>query len=116
MENWKQNPRVFWTLGIPPSFWLLAFFIIPLGFLFVMSFSDKAMVDGQVSITGYDYLTGITNYVRAFDRLYLGIMWFLRNLFVEEKAEPQAAAVRRDTTPPASSSRQDACDGPGGST
>jgi spermidine/putrescine transport system permease protein len=40
-----------------------------------MSFSDKAMVDGQVSITGYDYLTGITNYIRAFDPLYLGIMW-----------------------------------------
>lgn len=75
MENWKQNPRVFWTLGLPPSLWLLAFFIIPLGFLFIMSFSDKAMVDGEVSITGYDYLTGITNYIRAFDPLYLGIMW-----------------------------------------
>ena len=29
-----------------------------------MSFSDKAMVDGEVSITGYDYLTGITNYIK----------------------------------------------------
>ncbi len=29
-----------------------------------MSFSDKAVIDGQVSITEYDYFTGITNYIR----------------------------------------------------
>lgn len=75
MDNWKQNQRVFWALGGPPSIWLLAFFIIPLGFLFVMSFSDKAVIDGQVSINEYDYLTGIANYIRAFDPLYLTIMW-----------------------------------------
>ena len=75
MENWKRNPRVFWTIGTAPSIWLLAFFIIPLGFLFIMSFSDKAVIDGQVSINEYDYLTGITNYLRAFDPLYLSIMW-----------------------------------------
>ena len=40
-----------------------------------MSFSDKAIIDGQVSITEYDYLTGITNYVRSFDSLYLTIIW-----------------------------------------
>ena len=75
MENWKANPRVFWTLGLPPSFWLLAFFIIPLGFLFVMSFGDKAVIDGEVSITEYAYFTGFTNYIRAFDPLYLTIIW-----------------------------------------
>ena len=36
-----------------------------------MSFSDKAVIDGQVSITEYSYLTGISNYIRAFDSLYL---------------------------------------------
>jgi spermidine/putrescine transport system permease protein len=75
LENWKENPRVFWTLGLPPTFWLVAFFIIPLGFLFVLSFSDKALIDGQISITEYDYFTGITNYIRAFDPLYLTIIW-----------------------------------------
>lgn len=86
MENWKANPRVFWTLGIPPTFWLVAFFIIPLGFLFVMSFSDKAVIDGQVSITGYDYFTGFGNYIRALEldkivtgdfagMIYLPIIW-----------------------------------------
>ena len=75
MESWKVNPKVFWTLGLPPTVWLLAFFLIPLGFLFVMSFSDKAVIDGQVSITEYDYFTGIGNYIRSFDPLYLTIIW-----------------------------------------
>ena len=66
---------MFWTLGLPPTFWLVAFFIIPLGFLFVLSFSDKAVIDGELSITEYDYFTGITNYIRAIDPLYLTIIW-----------------------------------------
>lgn len=75
MENWKDSRNVFWTLAAPGTFWLLAFFIIPLGFLFIMSFGDKAVIDGEVSITEYDYFTGIGNYIRAFDPLYLTIIW-----------------------------------------
>ena len=75
MENWKDNRSVFWTLAGPGTFWLLVFFILPLGFLFVMSFGDKAVIDGEVSITEYDYLTGISNYIRSLDPLYLTIMW-----------------------------------------
>lgn len=75
MENWKDNRAVFWVMGLPPTFWLTAFFIIPLAFLFVMSFSGKAVIDGQVSITEYDYFTGISNYIRAFEPLYLSIIW-----------------------------------------
>ncbi len=75
MDNWKDSKNVFWTLAAPGTFWLVVFFIIPLGFLFVMSFSDKAVIDGQVSITEYDYLTGVSNYVRSFDQLYISIMW-----------------------------------------
>ena len=75
MENWKDNRGVFWTLAGPGTFWLLVFFIVPLSFLFVMSFSDKAIIDGEISITEYDYLSGITNYIRSVDPLYLTIMW-----------------------------------------
>ncbi len=75
MESWKENPRVFWTFGLPPTLWLLIFFIIPLGFLFVMSFGEKAIIDGQMSITEYDYFTGFTNYVRSFEPVYLTIIW-----------------------------------------
>jgi spermidine/putrescine transport system permease protein len=75
LENWKDNKNVFWTLAGPGTFWLLVFFVVPLSFLFVMSFSDKAIIDGEISITEYDYLSGITNYIRSVDPLYLTIMW-----------------------------------------
>ena len=75
MDNWKDHKNVFWTLAGPGTFWLLVFFVLPLGFLFVMSFSDKAMINGEISITEYDYLTGFTNYIRSIDPLYLTIMW-----------------------------------------
>jgi spermidine/putrescine transport system permease protein len=75
LENWKDNKNVFWTLAGPGTFWLLVFFVVPLSFLFVMSFSDKAVINGEISITEYDYLSGITNYIRSVDPLYLTIMW-----------------------------------------
>ena len=47
MESWKENRNVFWTFAAPGTFWLLAFFVIPLGFLFFMSFGEKAVIDEQ---------------------------------------------------------------------
>jgi len=75
LDNWRDSRNVFWTLAAPGTFWLVAFFIAPLGFLFIMSFSDKAVIDGVVQITGYDYLTGFGNYLRSVEPLYLQIMW-----------------------------------------
>jgi spermidine/putrescine transport system permease protein len=75
LENWKDNRGVFWTLGLPPTAWLVAFFIIPLGFLFFMSFGEKAIVNGEVSITEIDITGTLVNYLRAFDPLYLTIIW-----------------------------------------
>jgi spermidine/putrescine transport system permease protein len=82
LDNWKDNKNVFWTLAGPGTFWLLVFFILPLGFLFVMSFGDKAIIDGEMSITEYDYFTGFTNYIRTVEYgdpgapyLYLQIIW-----------------------------------------
>jgi spermidine/putrescine transport system permease protein len=75
LDNWKDNKNVFWTLAGPGTFWLLFFFILPLGFLFVMSFGGKAVINGEVSITEYDYTPGIVNYVRSLDPLYLIIIW-----------------------------------------
>ena len=75
MDNWKDSRKVFWTLAAPGTLWLFAFFVVPLGFLFVLSFSSKAMVDGQLSIIGIDYFTGIENYIRSFEGLYLSIIW-----------------------------------------
>jgi spermidine/putrescine transport system permease protein len=75
LESWKSNSKVFWTLGIPGSFWLIAFFIVPLGYLFFMSFGEKAVIDGQVSITQIDITGTLTNYLRSFNPLYLSIIW-----------------------------------------
>ena len=75
MDNWKDNKNVFWTLASPGTFWLVVFFVVPLCFLFVMSFGGKAIINGEMSITEYDYFTGFGNYLRSLDGLYLGIMW-----------------------------------------
>ena len=59
MENWRKNPVVFWLLGIPPSLWLILFFLIPLGIVWFISFGEKrGIVD--IAITGT-----LDNYARA---------------------------------------------------
>ena len=75
MDNWKDYKKVFLTLAAPGTFWLLLFFIIPLAFLFIMSFGGKAVINGEVSITEYAYFTGLGNYLRSVEPLYLQIMW-----------------------------------------
>lgn len=75
MDDWRNNPRVFWTLAFPGTFWLVVFFILPLGLLFLMSFGEKAVIDGEVSITETDITGTLANYIRSFDPLYLGIIW-----------------------------------------
>lgn len=79
MEDWKANRNVFWTLATPGTLWLIAFFLVPLAFLFVLSFSSKAMIDGQISINQYDYFSGLTNYLRSFNPDIVSI--FIRTLW-----------------------------------
>ena len=69
MDSWRANLRVFWTLFTPGTFWLLVFFLIPLGWLFHDSFSDK------ISITETAFTGTFANYIRAFDFVYLQIIW-----------------------------------------
>lgn len=74
MEEWKSNSRVFAILATPGTFWLLVFFLIPLGFLFVLSFSSKA------GIVDYTYFTGLSNYVEAFNpdivKIFFRTVWW----------------------------------------
>ncbi|MEM1399134.1 MAG: ABC transporter permease [Pseudomonadota bacterium] len=52
----------------PGLFWLIAFFLLPLGFVGVLSFGERqGLVD--VSVTGT-----LANYARAFDPLYLTVL------------------------------------------
>jgi len=67
VDSWRRNPLVFWVFSIPPSVWLIAFFIAPLALVWVMSFGEKrGIVD--IAITGT-----LENYWRALDPLYLQI-------------------------------------------
>jgi spermidine/putrescine transport system permease protein len=75
VESWKSNSNVFWILALPGTFWLVVFFIVPLGLMFFMSFGEKAVIDGQVSITEIDITGTLANYIRSFDPLYLTIIW-----------------------------------------
>lgn len=69
MDSWRANLRAFWTLGTPGTFWLVVFFLVPLAYMFGISFSEK------ISITE-NALTGtLANYIRAFDAVYLQIIW-----------------------------------------
>jgi spermidine/putrescine transport system permease protein len=75
LDDWKSNRNVFWTLATPGTLWLVLFFLVPLAFLFVLSFSGKAIINGELSINEYDYLSGISNYIRAFESEYPRILW-----------------------------------------
>ncbi len=69
MENWKRSAQTFWASFAPPTFWLVAFFIIPLSLIWLYSFSTKT---GVIDIT-LDW--NLNQYARALEPLYLGIFW-----------------------------------------
>ena len=69
MESWKDNRQVFWILALPGTFWLLCFFLLPLGIIWLMSFGEKTSIT-DVAVTGT-----LVNYLRAFDPVYLQILW-----------------------------------------
>ncbi|MEM7058451.1 MAG: ABC transporter permease [Pseudomonadota bacterium] len=76
MEHYRKNPKAFWVLAGPGSFWLVLFFLIPLAIIWVLSFGEKAVIDGKVSITETEITWTLANYTRAlFDPVYLKIIW-----------------------------------------
>jgi len=74
MEHWRRNPVVFWVTSLPPTLWLVVFFLIPLGIIWVLSFGEKrGIVDIEITWV-------LDNYARAFDPLYLQI--FAKSLWM----------------------------------
>jgi spermidine/putrescine transport system permease protein len=80
LDSWKNYKSVFFTLATPGTLWLLLFFILPLGILFAMSLGGKAVIDGQISATEFDYFTGLQNYFEALNPLYMQIL--LKTIFI----------------------------------
>jgi spermidine/putrescine transport system permease protein len=74
LESWRKNPRTFWLFAVPPSLWLLLFFLVPLALVWVLSFGEKVGLLDVVITWQPD------NYMRALDPLYLQIFaksfWF----------------------------------------
>ena len=74
MESWRRHPLVFWLISLPPTLWLVAFFLVPLTLVWLFSFGEKqGVVDIEITWV-------LDNYARAFDPLYLKIfvksLWF----------------------------------------
>ncbi len=67
-------------MAIPGTFWLAVFFLIPLGFLLVLSLSGKLVVDGQISVNDYDYLSTFSNYFDTLNadiiKIFLRTVWW----------------------------------------
>ncbi len=74
MDSWRKFPLVFWLFSLPPTLWLLLFFLVPLGLIWLFSFGEKQ------GIVGIDITWTLANYSRALDPLYLQIFvksfWF----------------------------------------
>ena len=74
MDSWRQSPKLFVALFATPTIWLLAFFLIPLSLVWLVSFGEKEGIVG-IAVTGT-----LDNYLRALDPLYLQIFiksfWF----------------------------------------
>lgn len=69
MEHWRKNPLVFWVFMVPPTFWLVVFFLLPLALVWVVSFGEKrGIVDIEITWT-------LANYARALEPIYLDIFW-----------------------------------------
>jgi ABC-type sugar transport system permease subunit len=64
MESWRQQAVVFWAFLLPGALWLLVFFLVPLGLVWMLSFGERP---GPVEVL----ITGTrSNYVEALDPLY----------------------------------------------
>ncbi len=69
MESWRKHPLVFWVFALPGTFWLFVFFLAPLAFIWLMSLGEKrGIVDIDITWT-------LANYARAFEPVYVKIIW-----------------------------------------
>lgn len=69
MRDWKEDKRFFWATMLLPTFWFVAFFVIPMAMVWAYSVGEnQGPVD--VAITGT-----FKNYAKAFSPEVLKVMW-----------------------------------------
>jgi spermidine/putrescine transport system permease protein len=66
-QHWKSAKGLFSAVLGPPLFWLVRFFMIPMGIVWLYSFGENRGLT-EIALTGT-----FSNYLRAFDPLYLKI-------------------------------------------
>ena len=69
MEHWRKNRLLFSLLMVPPTFWLVVFFTLPLALVWVYSFGERGP-QGQTILA-----LSFANYARALEWIHLGILW-----------------------------------------
>lgn len=74
----QRKSAIFAALGLPGLLWLAVFFVVPLGYIFALGFSEKS------GIIGHDLTWTFSNYARAFEPIYLGI--FVKSLIIAAAA------------------------------
>jgi len=74
MDSWRRSPMIFWVTFVPPTFWLVAFFLIPLSIVWLLSFGTKT------GVTDVEITWTLDNYARAIQPLYLGI--FVKSIWM----------------------------------
>src|SRR3954471_8455986 len=68
-QPWSRAKRPFAVALAPPVLWLVGFFLVPLGIVWIYSLSEtRGLID--VAFTG-----SLQNYLRTLDPLYLGVLW-----------------------------------------
>jgi spermidine/putrescine transport system permease protein len=74
LENWRQQPWVFLTFIAPGALWLLLFFLIPLGWIWLFAVGERqGPVDIVVTWT-------MSNYAEALQPIYLQL--FFKTLWI----------------------------------
>ena len=74
MRSWRDHPVAFLVLVGPACLWLLAFFLVPLGFIWLISFGERS---GPIDI---ELTWTLANYATALDPLYLQL--FVKSLVI----------------------------------
>jgi spermidine/putrescine transport system permease protein len=67
VESWRLNKKLFASVAALPISWLLFFFIVPLGIVWLYSFGRNA------GLTEVEFSGTFANYLRAVEPLYLEI-------------------------------------------
>lgn len=66
-QHWKSAKALFAAVLVPPLFWLVLFFLVPMGIVWLYSFGENRGLT-EIALTGT-----FSNYLRALDPLYLKI-------------------------------------------